>query len=160
MDFLEKIENAISGGVGVAFRFLGSQSPLRTSIGVCLGVVLMGLFDILIVILSTFSPSVSLLALLEIDSIWFIALGILILYFPVLVKYVNPKREEILDENLDKVFAALRKTFRDGNVDPITQRRFYIQIAQSVVDKLNLKPEIQEEIRLENQLAQEPKEDG
>ena len=118
-----------------------------------------GVADALMVILQAFNPDVDPEAFSGISGVWFIAVGLLILYFPVLAKYINPKREEILDENLDKVFAALRKTFKDGNIDPITQRRFYIQIAQSVVDKLNLKPEIQEEIRKKNELSQEPESD-
>lgn len=161
MGFLEKIENAISGGAATAFRFLGSQSPTRTAIGICLGVFYGGLYDIIkAILLNTYSSNADSLASLEISTTWFIALGILTIYFPVLIKYVSPNREEILDENLDKVFAALRKTFRDGNIDPIVQRRYYIQIAQSVVDRMNLKSEIQEEIRLQNLPPEESREDG
>ncbi|MEM9945831.1 MAG: hypothetical protein AAF810_07180 [Cyanobacteria bacterium P01_D01_bin.36] len=156
MNVWEKIENAISGGFGIAFRFLGSQSPMRTSLGVFLGIALFGSIEVGMIIAEAFNPDINPEAFAEVSWAWFVAIGILILYFPVLIKYINPMREEILDENLDKVFAALRKTFRDGNIDPITQRKFYIQIAQAVVDKVNLKPEIQEEIRQEVQPTQEP----
>ena len=69
------------------------------------------------------------------------------MYSSVVRDYINPKREEVFDENLDKVFAALRKILKDGKIDPIARRRLYEQVAQSVIDRLNLKDELKREIQ-------------
>lgn len=153
MDFWSRLENAITGTFSIAFRFLGYQNPLRTSLGLCLGLCMRLSVDILFISLESSGNNIDTSKFERVGIAGFLAMGVLIMYLPVIIRFMDPARDEVLDENLDKVFAALRKTFRDGNIDPLTQRRFYIQIAQAVVDKIKLKPEIEEEIEKLNKLA-------
>lgn len=155
MDIWSKIENGISSGFSLAFRFLGSRNPLRTSLGVCIGLFLRGIFDIIEIVMQSGRESSESVSLDGIGSYFFFAVGILIMYFPVLIEYINPKREEIFDENLDKVFAALRKILKDGNIDLISRRKLYEQIAQAVIDKLKLTDEFKKEIKQQISLAQD-----
>ena len=143
MSNLSKIEDTLSGGLSVALKFLGTEQPMRTSLGLFLGIVLNGFFRF-------FEDLLQLSVSVSFDSanhIFFLAVGVLIMYSSVVLDYINPKREEVFDENLDKVFAALRKILRDGKIDPIARRRLYEQIAQAVIDRLNLKDELKKEIQ-------------
>lgn len=153
MDIWTKIENGVSSGFSLAFRFLGSRNPLRTSLGVCIGLFLRGIFDIVNIV---FQPDSKING---VGSYFFFATGILIMYFPVLLEYINPKREEIFDENLDKVFAALRKILKDGNIDPVSRRKLYEQIAQAVIDRLKLTDEFEKEMQEQILLAQDTEAD-
>ena len=155
MDIWSKIENGISSGFSIAFRFLGSQAPLRTSLGVCIGLFLRGIFDIIEIAILSGNEAPDNVSFDGIGSYFFFATGILIMYLPVLVEYINPRREEIFDENLDKVFAALRKILKDGKIDPISRRRLYEQIAQAVIDRLKLKDDFEKEIQQQIVLAQD-----
>lgn len=154
MDIWSKIESGISNGFSLAFRFMGSRNPLRTSLGICIGLFLRGIFDIIEIFMQSGNDSPESVSLDGVGSYFFFAIGILIMYFPVIIEYINPKREEIFDENLDKVFAALRKILKDGNIDPVTRRRLYEQIAQSVINKLKLEDKFEKEIQQQIVLAQ------
>lgn len=130
MNNWDKFVNSVTVFLTSSAELLGTKQPQRVSIGIVLGLAI----DF---VLRLLADEVG----YNIDFIKFyhpIAVGIIIVYLPLILNFSNPARKEVYDERLDRVFSALKKTFDDGHVDLVTRRQFYIQVAQKLVDSLNL----------------------
>lgn len=134
----DKIINSSTDALTSAAQLLGTKQPQRVSIGLVLGLVIDALVEVF--------AHIRELDLSYLAYYHALALGVLMVYFPLFIRFLNPARKELYDERLDRVFVALRATFKDGDIDPNLRRQFYLKIASQVVDSLNLDEATRKEI--------------
>lgn len=130
MDKSTQFLNSITDAFMTASQLLGTKQPQRVGLGFALGLVI----DALLKVLSNSTN----LDFSYLNAYHSLATGILIVYTPLLIIYVFPTRRELYDERLDKIFAALRATFNDGDIDPVLRRQFYLKMANKIIDTLEL----------------------
>lgn len=141
---LPTIDTALSGGVSIILKLLGFQYPTRMASVFCAGCVLEGLAEAFGIAAGT-----------ELGYFFFFSLSYLLFFYPMWTRHLIKGKDAPLDETLEKVYASLDKTLRDGKIPPAERKIFYVQIAKHIVQQLNISTELREEMRRELQLAEQ-----
>ena len=136
----------------VLTEMLGTKQPQRFGIGLMIGIAISGFITV-------FRPYIEnnyihLSGISDITGFQCLAFGLTIVYFPLILRFLNPRREEFFDEKLEKSFLTLRKAFKDGGIPQKEKRFFYTQLVQKVIDSVELNEGMKNKIRYQDELDQ------
>jgi hypothetical protein len=130
--------NSFTKYLSLTLDFLFLRHPTRTSLGFLFGVTSRTILKILaiwiIAIQTILATSI---------SVWeFGLLGICIAHFPTVKEYFSGKTN-YLSENEEKAFAMIRNL----NIPDYQKQNMYLKVVEKVLERVELKPEFQEEIK-------------
>ncbi len=141
-----KLEDIVSSSFTILLKLVGFQYPLRTVLGLCLGGFIRGLLEIASSVFSeTGIPSPE-----DMGDYWFFATGLVLIYSPLILEYMRPGRQEVFNESIERAFAVLRRTFKEGKISPAKRREFFLILAQATVERFNIDPDLEQKIKERN----------
>ncbi|MEL6776501.1 MAG: hypothetical protein AAFO06_04530 [Cyanobacteria bacterium J06597_16] len=152
MSWYSSLEDIFTGTFSTVLKVMGFQYPLRTGLGVCLGIVIEFGVDLAVAL----TPSDSNITLDNINPIGFCALGLVIIYSPLVFEYIKPGRQEVFGESEEKMFALLARAFKDAKMDPMMRLKYYVMFIEKALDRYNLEPGLEKEMKkVQQQILQE-----
>lgn len=119
--------------------------PVRTALGVIVGLAAHTLFQIFSPLLNRW-PSV--VNFSNITAIQFVFLGLLILHIPTIILHIS-KKASVLGETEEKVFAIIRKAEEEG-MTKTDGKKLRLQFCSKYLDSVVLKQSTREEIEKVN----------
>jgi uncharacterized protein YjeT (DUF2065 family) len=138
---MASLGDQISKVAGGASNFLLLGYPMRTGLGVMLGLFLATLAKLFAPILS----KSAIITLGTLDDWHFAVVGVVLMHIPTFVYYLKAK-PTMFGENEEKAFEVIRRAQRAGLTE--TQvRRMYLDLCGKVLANVQLKQSTQEELR-------------
>ncbi|MDJ0601038.1 MAG: hypothetical protein QNJ37_19615 [Crocosphaera sp.] len=145
--------------IRIAINILFVGDPIRTSLGIVLGIILKASITIFNPLLSKYNSIADFTSLNNNNIFSFLycgVFGIFLIYLPLIISYILLGKRQINDESIEMLFKIIRKGKEEGNLTDEEVQKYYLNVIEKVIEKTQLKQEIQKELNEINQsIAQE-----
>jgi hypothetical protein len=131
------MDNTVTKYLSLAIDILFLRQPTRTSLGLIFGMALRPIIKLLAIWAIVFEAVVTRLSFLE-----FGLLGLCLAHIPTAWSQFFGKKN-YLSENEEKAFAMIR----DLKLTEMEKQQLYLRVVEKVLEKTELKPEIENEIK-------------
>lgn len=136
--------NKITQILLLAIRFLFVGNPIRTSLGIILGLVLY-------ILISIFQPGIKQLLSSYVNvntlEVWeCMLLGLFLIYVPTIISFIGSPKKEVLNEDLETVLRLIRLAVDEADLSEKQKRKLYLRLCEKAVEEVSFSKNIQAEI--------------
>lgn len=139
--------------IRISLKFIFVREPARTSLGVLMGVLLQTIITLFNPLLSQYNNYLdfSFLSIFQ-----YIIFGIILVYLPLIISFIFSEKTQINDESVEMILRTIARIKEDGKLTDEQVQPLYLKVVEKVVEKTQLKQDIQKELNEINQnIAQE-----
>ena len=135
-----------------ALKLLFVGNPLRTSLGVVVGMFFHSIINIFSPLINSWEDYVDVSSVGEIQCVF---MGLVFVYSPTIISFIGNPKKELLDERLEKVFRLIEFAETKGNITKTEIRALFIKLCEKAVEQVTFNDAIEEEIKAFEEVDEE-----
>ncbi|MDJ0509845.1 MAG: hypothetical protein QNJ64_11400 [Crocosphaera sp.] len=134
--------------IRISLKFIFIREPARTSLGVLMGVLLQAIITLLNPLLSQYNNIVDFASL---SIFQYTIFGIILVYLPLIISFIFSDKTQINDESVEMLLRTIDRIKEDGKLTDEQVQPLYLKVIEKVVEKTQLKQDVQKELNEINQ---------